>query len=151
MTSCREAAYFKADEKDKNEWTAAKKLAHSFTASQSVSDLKICSFLMEEINRNLEAAKSEIWHGSPVWFIDENPVVGHSKLRNCIQLLFWSGQSFGEDSLKPVGKYKAAEVRYTETAQIDVNDLARWLTKSIEVQWDYKNIARRKGVLERLK
>ena len=30
-------------------------------------------------------------------------------------------------------------------------DLKRWLEKSIEIQWDYKNIVKRKGKLERLK
>jgi len=122
-----------------------------YNASQSAKDQQICRILMEVINRNLSVAKSKIWHGNPVWFIDENPVAGYSKLKDCVQLLFWSGQSFEEAGLTPEGKFKAAEFRYTEADQIDIDDLNRWLTKSIEIQWDYKNIVKRKGVLERLK
>lgn len=120
-----------------------------YNASQSDTDQKICNLLMDEINRNLAEAKSKIWHGSPVWFIEDNPIVGYCKLKNSIQLLFWSGQTF-EDSLKPVGKYKAAEARYNAPDEINIDDLTRWLSKSIEIQWDYKNIVRRKGVLELL-
>ena len=122
-----------------------------YNALQSAEDQRICSVLMDAINQKLSGAENKIWHGSPVWFLDGNPVAGYSKLKNCVQLLFWSGQSFEEAGLTPAGKYKAAEVRYTDADQIVVEDLTRWLTKSIEMQWDYKNIVRRKGVLERLK
>lgn len=111
----------------------------------------ICHVLTNEINGIISDADSKIWHGSPVWFINGNPVVGYCKLKNDIQLLFWSGQSFEEAELKSVGKYKAAEVRYTEESQINIQDLHRWLNKSMNIQWDYKNIVKRKGVLERLK
>jgi hypothetical protein len=104
---------------------------------------------MDEINNNLTNAESKIWHGSPVWFMDGNPIVGYSKLKDGIQLLFWSGASF-EERFKPVGKFKAAEIRYTDAAQINRDDLTRWLDKSKEIQWDYKNIVKRRGVLERL-
>lgn len=104
---------------------------------------------MDEINGSLTNSKSKIWHGNPVWFIDGNPIVGYSKLKNCIQLLFWSGATF-EESLQPVGKYKAAEVRYSDEVQTDTGDLTRWLDKSKEIQWDYKSLVKRKGVLERL-
>lgn len=50
-----------------------------------------------------------------------------------------------------MGKYKAAEVRYTAVAQINIDDLARWLDKSKDIQWDYKNLVKRQGALERLK
>lgn len=116
---------------------------------QSEEDQNICNRLMDEINSNLTKAECKIWHRNPVWFIDGNPIVGYSKLKNCIQLLFWSGESF-EDSLKPVGKYKAAEARYTDVIQINIDDLNRWLNKSKEIQWDYKNIVKRHGVLELL-
>ena len=121
-----------------------------YNESQSAENEKICKLLMHEINCNLAEAKSKIWHGSPVWFIDDNPVVGYCKLKNCIQLLFWSGQTF-EEGLKPEGKYKASEARYTEVNQINIEELTQWIRKSREIQWDYKNIVMRKGVLERLK
>jgi len=123
----------------------------NYNASQSVEDQKICIAILEKINKYLSESKSKIYHGSPVWFIDDNPIVGYSKLKNCIQLLFWSGQSFDEEDLKAVGKYKAGEARYTSADQIDREKLARWLTKSIKLQWDYKNIRKREGNLIRLK
>lgn len=121
-----------------------------YNSLQTVEEQVICNILMDEINRCLPEAKSKIWHGSPVWFLDDNPIVGYCKLKNCIQLLFWSGQSFDEEGLVPVGKYKAAEIRYIDPDGITMNHLTRWLTKANEIQWDYKNIAKRKGELLRL-
>jgi hypothetical protein len=123
----------------------------AYHASLSEEGQTICSLLFEEINTNLPGAENKIWHGHPVWFLDGNPIVGYSKLKDCIRLLFWSGQSFDEPGLQPEGSFKAAEVRYTTPGQIDINALARWLQKSKSIQWDYKNIVKRKGVLERLK
>ena len=58
----------------------------------SAADKAICDLLCDEINKNLPKAESKIWHGHPVWFLDGNPVVGYSKLKDGIRLLFWSGQ-----------------------------------------------------------
>lgn len=116
----------------------------------SPEESAICNTLYEEINKHLPAAESKIWHAHPVWFLDGNPIVGYSKLKNCIRLLFWSGQSFDEPDLQPEGSFKAAEARYTSSDQINKKDLKRWLTKSKKIQWDYKNIVKRKGQLERL-
>jgi Domain of unknown function (DU1801) len=100
----------------------------------------------------LPEAENKIWHAHPVWFLDGNPVVGYSKMKSgAIRLLFWSGQSFDEEKLKNEGSFKAAEIRYTDAAQINLEDLQRWLEKARSIQWDYKNIVKRKGVLERLK
>jgi hypothetical protein len=115
------------------------------------TDRKICDLLATEINQNLPEAENKIWHAHPVWFLDGNPVVGYSKLKSCVRLLFWSGQSFGEEGLRKEGKFKAAEARYTAVDQIHVDDLRRWLEKARDIQWDYKHIVRRKGKLERLK
>ena len=120
-----------------------------YNALQTEPDQTICNKLMDVINSKLTTAVSKIWHGSPVWFIDGNPVVGYSKLKSNIQLLFWSGASF-EDSLRPIGKFKAAEVRYNDMDEINIEDLTRWLQKAIEIQWDYKHIAQRQGELGRL-
>ena len=95
--------------------------------------------------------QNKIWHRHPVWFLEGNPIVGYSKLKDCIRLLFWSGQSFDEPGLEPEGSFKAAEARYTSDDQMAASDLKRWLKKAIEIQWDYKNIVKRKGKLERLK
>ncbi len=111
----------------------------------------ICDVLYREISRSMPEAENKIWHRHPVWFLDGNPVAGYSKLKGGIRLLFWSGQSFEEPGLQPEGSFKAAEARYTDVTQIDTTDLERWLDKSKKIQWDYKNIVKRKGVLERLK
>jgi len=99
----------------------------------------------------LPEAENKIWHAHPVWFLDGNPIAGYSKLKNCVRLLFWSGQSFDESGLQNEGSFKAAEMRYTFVGQINKKDLSRWLKKAKEIQWDYKNIVKRKGKLERLK
>lgn len=112
---------------------------------------EICITLAKEIGRALPEAENKIWHAHPVWFLDGNPVVGYNKLKNCTRLLFWSGQSFDEDALQKEGSFKAADIRYTMASQINTVDLKRWLEKSRLIQWDYKNIVKRKGVLKRLK
>lgn len=111
----------------------------------------ICEFLAVEIIKALPEAENKVWHGHPVWFLDGNPIVGYANRKNNVTLLFWSGQSFEEEGLSPEGGFKAAEAKYTNTDQVNTEDLARWLEKSHNIQWDYKNIIKRKGVLERLK
>lgn len=122
----------------------------TYNDSQVTSDKEICDLLLEIINKNLAEAENKIWQAHPVWFLDGNPIVGYSKLKNSVRLLFWSGQSFDEENLIAEGSFKAAETRYTSADQINQEDLKRWLQKSKEIQWDYKNIVKRKGVLERL-
>ena len=123
----------------------------AYNNKQAPEEADICHTLAQEISSSLPQAESKIWHAHPVWFLDGNPVVGYSKLKNGIRLLFWSGQSFDEDILQKEGSFKAAEIRYTATDQINKVDLRRWLQKAEQIQWDYKNIVKRKGVLERLK
>ncbi len=113
-------------------------------------DKSICDVLLREIPRILPHAEGKIWHAHPVWFLDGNPIVGYSKLKGCIRLLFWSGRSFDEPGLSNEGSFQAAEKRYMSVDEIDLVDLHRWLAKSAEIQWDYKNIVKRKGKLERL-
>jgi hypothetical protein len=115
------------------------------------ADRKIADLLAKAIDKNLPQAENKIWHGHPVWFLEENPIVGYGKLKDCVRLLFWSGQSFEEEELQDEGSFKAAEARYTAANEVDVESLARWLSKARDIQWDYKNIVRRKGKLVRLK
>ncbi len=122
----------------------------TFNDKQSKEDKAICELLAKEINAILPEAESTVWHGAPVWFLDGNPITGYDKLKDSVRLLFWSGQSFDEPGLKNEGSFKAAEARYTNVDQVSVKDLQRWLQKSKTIQWDYKNIVKRKGVLERL-
>jgi hypothetical protein len=113
-------------------------------------DREICDLLAREIDRGLPEAENKVWHAHPVWFLDGNPVVGYSKLKGGVRLLFWSGQSFEEVGLAREGSFKAAEARYTAADQVSTKDLKRWLGKARDIQWDYKNIVRRKGRLERI-
>jgi len=122
-----------------------------YNEAQGPNEGAICQLLAEQIDRGLPEAENKIWHGHPVWFLEGNPIVGYSKMKNCVRLLFWSGQSFAEEPLEKEGTFKAAEIRYTEAGQVDTKDLHRWLGKARDIQWDYKNIVRRKGRLERLK
>ncbi len=124
----------------------------NYNDNQSEDDKKICEFLGKEISRNLPDAESKIWHAHPVWFLDGNPITGYSKQKKGIRLMFWSGADFEEDKLNiRGGKFKDASVFYNSVSEIDTNDLKRWLEKAKEIQWDYKNIVKRKGKLERLK
>jgi len=123
----------------------------AYNTAQAASDKRICVALAKAIDQKLQDAECKIWHRHPVWFLDGNPIVGYSKLKDCIRLLFWSGQSFDEPGLAVEGSFKAAEARYTSEDEIMATDLARWLRKAIQIQWDYKNIVKRKGKLKRLK
>lgn len=123
----------------------------AYNLAHSEGDRAICDALAQQIDASLKGADNRIWHRHPVWFIDGNPIVGYSKLKDCVRLLFWSGQSFEEPTLQTEGSFKAAEARFTSVDDIDTDALARWLEKAQAIQWDYKNIVKRRGVLERLR
>ena len=117
----------------------------------SAEDQAICDVLYAEISTQLKNAESKIWHAHPVWFLNENPIVGYSKQKAGIRLMFWSGIDFEEEKLNIHGKkFKDASVFYNSVTEINKEDLHRWLKKSVEIQWDYKNIVKRKGVLVKL-
>lgn len=122
----------------------------AYNDAQAAGDREVCALLAAELDRGLPGAESKVWHAHPVWFLDGNPIAGYSKLKSCVRLLFWSGQSFEAKGLAPEGKFKAAEARYTSIDDVDTKALRRWLKESRTVQWDYKNLVRRKGRLERL-
>ncbi len=125
--------------------------AYGYNKALSASDRAIGEQLAAVIRRHLPEAEERIWHAHPVWFLDGNPVVGYSKLKGGVRLLFWSGRSFNEPGLSNEGKFQAAEARYASADQIDEALLGRWLAKARDIQWDCKNIVKRKGVLLRLK
>lgn len=123
----------------------------SYNSSQTNSDREICDRLMQIINQYLNFTENKIWHAHPVWFINGNPIVGYSKLNNGVKLMFWSGADFAEKDLNlGSGKFKDASITYTDVAKINESDLQRWLSKSEKIQWDYKNIVKRKGLLEKI-
>lgn len=122
----------------------------AYNGAQSLDEKAICDLLADEIERTLPGAENKVWHGHPVWFLDGNPVVGYSKQKSCVRLLFWSGQSFDEPGLLSEGRFKAADARYTSADAVDIAALQRWLGKARDIQWDYRNLVKRKGRLERL-
>jgi uncharacterized protein YdhG (YjbR/CyaY superfamily) len=129
-----------------------KKDIQSYNNNQLPDDQSICDTLAIEITKGLPEAENKIWHGHPVWFIEGNPIVGYSKQKKGLRLMFWSGKSFEEAKLNVVSeKFKDASIFYNSVEEINIKDLKRWLKKSQEIQWDYKNIVKRKGQLERLK
>ena len=118
----------------------------------SSDDREIVEKLAKIINENLPEAENKIWHSHPVWFLEGNPIVGYSKQKAGMRLMFWSGKSFEEKKLNILGgKFQDASVFFNSVEEINENDLKKWLQKSQEIQWDYKNIVKRKGQLLRLK
>ena len=118
----------------------------------SSDDREIVEKLAKIINENLPEAENKIWHSHPVWFLEGNPIVGYSKQKAGMRLMFWSGKSFEEDKLNILGgKFQDASIFFNSVEEINENDLKNWLQKSQEIQWDYKNIVKRKGQILRLK
>jgi len=123
-----------------------------YNNSQSTENQLICNVLAKEIDLHLVDAENKIWHAHPVWFLNENPIVGYSKQKKGIRLMFWSGKSFEEEKLNVLGaKFQDASIFYNSVDEINITDLKNWLQKAKSIQWDYKNIVKRKGILERLK
>ena len=122
----------------------------AYNNAQGSHEKKICAALVKHIARGLPKAEKKIWHGHPVWFDDGNPLVGYAVRKSGVQLLFWSGRSFDEPDLLPEGTFKAAQLHYTSAEDIKATKLARWLRKAKKIQWDYKNIVKRRGVLVKM-
>jgi uncharacterized protein YdhG (YjbR/CyaY superfamily) len=123
----------------------------TYNEQQRSPHKEVCDLLSSQIDKSLPKAESKIWHSHPVWFLDGNPIVGYSKQKPGIRLMFWSGVDFEEAALNVIGKkFKDASIFYNDASEIKASDLKRWLKKSQEIQWDYKNIVKRKGKLERL-
>ena len=126
-----------------------------YFAAQAPETLAICRRLQALADNGLPNATCRLYHGAPVWFLGDNPVVGvTARTAGTVQLLFWAGQSFdaaGETPrLKPAGKYKAAEAVFARAADIDAIAVKRWLAQAVTIQWDYPNLRATGGVLKRL-
>ena len=123
----------------------------NYHSTFSLEEQVIAALLYQIISKNLIEAEHKIWHRHPVWFIEGNPIVGYSKQKKGIRLMFWSGADFEEKDLNILGeKFKDASIFYNSYSEIDENDIVRWLEKSKKIQWDYKNLIKRKGQLVRL-
>src|SRR5215471_17621331 len=97
----------------------------AYARVQSPELRAICDKLQVEIDKTLPRATSKIWHGSPVWWIGENPVVGYNVRQKRVDLMFWSGQLFDDSRLKPLGKDKAAQVSFQDESDIELPELRR--------------------------
>jgi len=123
----------------------------NYNEKLSPDDREICDLLSQVIESELPEAESKIWHAHPVWFINGNPIVGYSLQKSGVRLMFWSGADFGEGALDVRGnKFKDASIFFEEVNQVQLPDLIRWLSKAKDIQWDYKNLVKRKGKLERI-
>src|SRR5277367_1308623 len=101
-----------------------------YSAAQPPDYAAICAKLQAEIAAALPVASAKIWHGSPVWFIETNAVVGYAVSSKHVRLLFWSGQLFGDRILQPVGKFKAAQIQFRDVSELDLKLLRSWLRKA---------------------
>lgn len=123
----------------------------NYHSTFSLEEQVIAALIYQIISKNLIEAEHKIWHRHPVWFIEGNPIVGYSKQKKGIRLMFWSGADFEEKDLNILGeKFKDASIFYNSYSEINENDIVRWLKKSKKIQWDYKNLIKRKGQLVRL-
>ncbi len=123
----------------------------AYNNNQTLECKEICNQLAAIIENEILEAENKIWHSHPVWFLDGNPIVGYSKQKAGIRLMFWSGADFEEEKLNVRGKkFKDASVFFNKVSDIKKSDLKRWLKKSKIIQWDYKNIVKRKGQLEKI-
>lgn len=123
----------------------------AYNERQEPSHRAVCDVLAQVIARHLAEAEGTIWHAHPVWFVDGNPTVGYSTQKPGVRLMFWSGADFEEPALNVVGtKFKDASVFFTDVSDVDEAAVRQWLAKAREIRWDYKNLVKRKGRLERL-
>ena len=120
-----------------------------YNAAQNGKHEAICTALAELFAKSLPTAGSKVWHGHPVWFIESNPIVGYSIKKAGVQVLFWSGQSFENSGLKPLGKFKAAAFDVEKTDTKTKTLLSTWLIEAEKIQWDYANLVKKRS-LEKL-
>jgi hypothetical protein len=81
--------------------------------NQAIIEVDICDTLVNSFNMQLKGAENKIWRALPVRFLDGNPIVGYSKQKKGIRLMFWSKADFVEDKLGiRGGKFKDASIFY---------------------------------------
>jgi hypothetical protein len=125
-----------------------------YNNTQSENYKQVCDFLLQEITtyfKNIKNVEGKIWHGSPVWFMDENPILSYTKQKKGVKLMFFSGADFEEKKFElGSGKFKDAGIFYSDVKEILKKDLKSWFKKAKKIQWDYKNVVKRKGTLVKL-
>jgi hypothetical protein len=111
-------------------------------------DRELCEHLGRIISDALPEAEAKVWHRHPVWFLDGNPVVGYHRLKSGVRVLCWSGQSFVTPGLTPTGTFQAAEFYPSSPEALADVPFAAWLAESREIQWDYGNIMKNRGLVK---
>lgn len=115
----------------------------AYDAAQPAAEAAICRRLRAEIERALPDAASKVWHGAPVWFVGETPVVGYDvRAKGGVVLLLWNGQAFRDPALEPIGKFKAAQRRFEDASQVELAPLRRWLKQAATDLWDVGEVRR---------
>ena len=122
----------------------------SYNQAQPDALQDICNVLLDQIQSTLTDATSKLYHGSPVWFINDNPIVGYDVSGDHVNILFWSGQSFIEPGLQAAGKFKAAAMKYATTDDIDADQLHKWLKEAVATQWNYRDLRENNGELTKI-
>ncbi len=101
-----------------------------YNAALPTGHAAIARLLRSEIEAALPDASSKVWHGHPVWFDGENPIVGYDARKQTVNILFWNGQALGEPGLVPVGQYRAAGKQFRTAAEVDRVELRRCLKRA---------------------
>lgn len=120
-----------------------------YNGSLSTADRDIVVALESTIRRRLPGASGKVWHGSPVWFLDGNPVVGYHRLKDGIRVLFWSGQSFPDGGLTANGSFKAADFGVESLDSLDIANFERLLDHARDIQWDYSNLQKLRELVKK--
>jgi hypothetical protein len=121
-----------------------------YNNSQTDQMEKICTILKHEIETYIPQASAKLYHSNPVWFIDDNPIVGYDVAGDRVNLLFWSGQSFQAEGLKATGKFEAAGTFFNSEGSVNKQQLRQWLEESVAVQWNYRDLRKNNGELLRI-
>lgn len=104
----------------------------------------VIEFLFQEFLQALPTATYKVWHGAPVWFLDDIPIAGYQDHKFGVKVLFWSGKDFSEPALMGIGKHRAAGITYNEIIDVDIDELRRYLRLSTEIIWDYRSLRPKK-------
>lgn len=78
----------------------------NYNSSLEIADKEICDVLFSEITKHLPEANCKIWHAHPVWFINENPIVGYSKLKDGVDYYFGAVNPLMRKNLQMKGNLK---------------------------------------------
>lgn len=56
-----------------------------YHAAQNACNRAICEKLFAIVSKEIPTAENKIWHGAPVWFLEDNPIVGYFVRKEGVQ------------------------------------------------------------------